>query len=348
MQIPVCGNISHLTLPKRDLGFNLITAVNLCNGCQISLRKILKCSPNQEIRYLANLTETKNIRYDHVVNEAIDSSSNDANIKHWCNKIVKRTERGNTWTNFMGLKEQCIIIKFLIENCRASEISLWQDTVSKLTTNLFSFCRKSLIFCLSNASNLKRWGLHADGLCTLCKCVQTQFHVLSHCSNSLDRFTWRHDSVLYTISRHILSTLPDSFEFFVDLPELRLPSPALLFTNQRPDIVMKEGKRYIVIELTCPNEQRLLLSRDYKAEKYKHLRNQLVNDCEDFKLVLVEISTLGFMSSNIKSFIDILKELNCNSKRLLSKCCEVAIRCSFFIYCRRDKTWPNPEILNYV
>ena len=154
-----------------DLGISLKTAANLYNRCQISLRKILKCSPNTEILYLANLTTTKYIRYDDVVNEAINSSSEAANIKYTCDKIVNRNEKEKAWNNFMGLKEQCLIIKFVTENCRAAEVSLWQDVVSKLTSNLFSFCRKALILCLSNASNLKRWGLHLDGLCTLCKSV---------------------------------------------------------------------------------------------------------------------------------------------------------------------------------
>ena len=348
LQLPVSGNITHLTLPSRHLGINIKTAATLYNNCQISLRKILRCSINPEIRKLAEITKGKNIRYDEIVKDAISHSTNDNNITQWCIKLEKNNERKKVWNQFMGLKEQCKIISFILEHCRAMEIKLWQDTVTRLTTNLFAFCRKALILCLSNASNLKRWGINPDGMCKLCNNLQTQFHVLSNCVNALDRYTWRHNSILYTIYQHISFKLPLDMELYVDLDELRLPSPALLFSNQRPDLVIKQGHNYTVIELTCPNEGRLLLSREYKAERYKLLKDQLLTQCEKFDLILVEVSTLGFMSKNIKSFIDVLRKVNCDTTRCLSKCCEVAIRCSFYIYCRRDKPWTNPDKLNFV
>ena len=213
---------------------------------------------------------------------------------------------------------------------------------------MFAFCRKALIHCLPTASNRKIWGFISDGLCSLCKCLQTQFHVLSNCTHSLRRYTWRHDSILYTVIQHISSSLPQDYELYADLPQLRLPSPAILFQNQRPDIIIKHGNNYIIIELTCPNESRLILSRDYKVDKYKNLKDNLLYPCDKFELVFFEVSTLGFMSINVGSFRKVLRTLKCDENRVISKCCEVAIRCSFFIYCRRDKSWTDPDILNFV
>ena len=57
-----------------------------------------------------------------------------------------------------------------------------------------------------------------------------------------------------------------------------------------PDIVLQEGKKLIVKELICPIETNLLSSREYKADRYKELKNLSLVPCNHLELILLEIS----------------------------------------------------------
>ena len=103
-----------------------------------------------------------------------------------------------------------------------------------------------------------------------------------------------------------------------------------------------------VIELTCPCETNPLKSHDYKITKYQNLRSALLSPCSHFKLIFLEILSLGFTGSSIKTFETYLSGKKLDSVRITKKCQEVAIRASYRIYCRRNKIWPNPELMSYT
>ena len=104
----------------------------------------------------------------------------------------------------------------------------------------------------------------------------------------------------------------------------------------------------IVIELTCRAETNLLSSREYKSDRYKELKNLCLVPCNDLQLILLEISVLGFESERVRDFKNLLNLLKCDSKRIMMCCFEVAIRHSYYIYCRRNIEWLAPEILKFV
>ena len=43
----------------------------------------------------------------------------------------------------------------------------------------------------------------------------------------------------------------------------------------------------------------------------------------------------------------LLQKLNIDDHCVINKLTEVAIRCSYMIYCKRNKDSPNPELLSY-
>ena len=43
----------------------------------------------------------------------------------------------------------------------------------------------------------------------------------------------------------------------------------------------------------------------------------------------------------------LLQKLNIDDHYVINKLAEVAIRCSYKIYCKRNKDWANPELLSY-
>ena len=66
-------------------------------------------------------------------------------------------------------------------------------------------------------------------------------------------------------------------------------------------------------------------------------------------VLFLEISSLGFISKlSYKPFAKNLKSVGVNNDHAIFKCIVTAIRASYFIFCRRNKTWTDPELLNYT
>ena len=70
-------------------------------------------------------------------------------------------------------------------------------------------------------------------------------HLLNGCKKSLDRFEFRHNSVLAHLVDKIVSTKPDSMELYTDLEGWRVnggtvPSDQVA-AEQKPDTVLLDG-----------------------------------------------------------------------------------------------------------
>ena len=55
-----------------------------------------------------------------------------------------------------------------------------------------------------------------------------------------------------------------------------------------------------------------------------------------------------FITKNIGDFLNLIGNENIDSSRLMNKMSEVAIRESFCIYTKRNKSWPKPSLLEFV
>ena len=114
-------------------------------------------------------------------------------------------------------------------------------------------------------------------------------------------------------------------------------SSAVFFASSIPDIVVINNDIFYAIELTVCFETNFQKSRKYKMNRYKNLSNEVVGNYIVKKL-FIEISTLGFYTSDMKPYIKFYKVLKINSTdRMLRKSSEVAIRASFFLNIRKNK-----------
>ncbi len=92
-------------------------------------------------------------------------------------------------------------------------------------------------------------------------------HVVAGCNSYLNRFTWRHDSVLNFIANIVQ---PMNFNnLYVDLPGFLNPS-IVTSDKYRPDLLLmtKDNCLYI-LELTVGYETNLRNNIKHKQEKYK-------------------------------------------------------------------------------
>ena len=108
--------------------------------------------------------------------------------------------------------------------------------------------------------------------------------------------------MLFTITEHLKPKLANSFCVYVDSLHLGFPSPKGLFSGKISDIVLQQGEKLIVIELTCLAGTNLLSSREYKSNRYKELKNLSLVPCNDLELILLEILTLGFVTKHVRDF----------------------------------------------
>ena len=81
------------------------------NECKITLRRVLKCSRNEEARKLYQMITMKNVNSDSFVNKAFSKDLPNNKIKTKCKSILNKETTESVGDNFMGLKEQCISIK---------------------------------------------------------------------------------------------------------------------------------------------------------------------------------------------------------------------------------------------
>ena len=179
--------------------------------------------------------------------------------------------------------------------------------------------------------------------------MQTQFHILSNCEKCLNRYIWRHDSVLNNLLQQFFKIFKTSRKICCDSNKLQYNTISQLFTTKRPDIAILDGDEMTVIELTICFENNPLKSREYKIKRYKDFKSQLLQTVLKLKVLFLEITSLRFISKqSYEPFAKYLKSVDVNSDHAIFKCMETTIHASYFTFCRRNKSWTDPELLNYV
>ena len=73
----------------------------------------------------------------------------------------------------------------------------WKSLIFQVPRGVMAFAARLCTNSLATPDNLARWGKIVDSRCKLCdSACATLGHIISGCKQRLDRFTFRHDSVL--------------------------------------------------------------------------------------------------------------------------------------------------------
>ena len=165
---------------------------------------------------------------------------------------------------------------------------------------------------MSNDTNLQKWKQNDSPNCLLCNKKETQLHLFNNCEAALKRYEWHHNSIIKTITNNLIISISEGFKLYADIEGFentntlfkssRPNEPNAEMYRQLPDIVILEIRRITIIELTCPFETNFNKSHEYKARRYNNLRKALITPLAQFSLILLEISTLGFIGKTIKTF----------------------------------------------
>ena len=148
----------HLTLPLNQLGAGVTLISELFQKCLLSKRTLLKGSNSADVRKLYHLSAEKHVEISQTLEEYADffNAPPQARKKN-VSKAQEKKRQISVQNQFMGLKEQSLLIKEILDICQPKIILQWQRVTQHLASNIFSFCRRYLIVSLPTNSNLSRW-----------------------------------------------------------------------------------------------------------------------------------------------------------------------------------------------
>ena len=228
--------------------------------------------------------------------------------------------------------------------------SIWSTVQSKMPKNIFNFTIRYINNSLPTRSNLSKWGISSTSECSFCLNPESLLHIVAGCKAYLDqgRFTWRHDSVLHFIAQSFRA-VPD-IKIFSDLPEYLSP---FIITGDtfRPDLLLILPSNCLyVLELTVGYESNLYSNSIRKEKKYRQLMLELRSQYKEVCFVNLSMGALGVMSNSSSSFLDMMKNLDFdeNTRKFITRrLMAISIRATYYIFCRRNKDWLNPELLTF-
>ena len=216
--------------------------------------------------------------------------------------------------------------------------SLWSSAQSSLPKNIFNFSIKYIKNTLPTKTNLKRWGLSPSSDCSFCLTQESLLHIVSGCKVYLQqgRYTWRHDSILMLIATTFRSL--QHAKLFADIPGF-LSTSVITGDDLRPDLLLSlSNKSLYILELTVGYKSNLGNNAERKKQKYWELTQQLKNDYDKINFVNLSISALGMYDKSTTDFIDMMKTLKIDKRStnyMIKKITSIAIRTSYYIFCRR-------------
>ena len=234
----------------------------------------------------------------------------------------------------------------------------WQSISKNIPRGVLSFAIKASVNGLNTPDNLKRWGAKKMDKCQICGNFGNLEHVLNWCSTALNqgRQKWRHDSVLYHMTKEICKVKEDKVTIHTDIPEYSINGGTLpadiITTGQRPDIVLinRKDKKIALLELTVSFEKNIESANIRKSSRYFDLTNNLKAKGWSADCVPFEIGSRGHITKKNKSDItNILRKYNIKlpQKKFQEELCKISLLCSFAIFqAHCQPMWQSPPYLH--
>ena len=109
-----------LVYQSKCLVLTLKTAQQIQAQCKLIVRRILKTSRNEEIRILYNLTSSKNVKSDFIL-ESTGVPEN-RQIKQHSTKALSKQSSESTRNGFLNINKQAGIIRSLVKQFPANSL----------------------------------------------------------------------------------------------------------------------------------------------------------------------------------------------------------------------------------
>ena len=141
-----------------------------------------------------------------------------------------------------------------------------------------------------------------------------------------------------------------NLKYYVDIPGFEWPS-VITGEKRRPDIIIRDTNKLYIIELTVGFETIISINTERKSKHYEDLCKELSQGFESVIYVnLFMLGALGFIGKDSKNFYDLLKmTLKLEKDQisyLIKKITSCCIRTTYYIFCKKDKSWDKPDLLS--
>ena len=359
LKLPNCTSKELFFLSRRYHGLNVPSPLTMFKQRQAATMHMLKHSTDPAVREFYEIERRRvssSQRWSGIlaveafdaergVDDDDDEPANPATERRRLNAFVRAQDDKSRWKH---LSELVIQGKGLTALECASHDPDWMDQVLQVSPTLFRFGCTALLDVLPTNCNLFRWRKRADKFCPLCSWPQTTLHVLNNCVPQLDKYAWRHDSVLQAIVSFVLQHLSDGLRLLVDLDghpnRYKLFPTAIHITTQRPDIVLidETAKQVALIELTMPAEENIVAAAQRKQVKYRELTDELHLAGWPTLLCTIEIGSRGNMRDSLSRAMAALRKTKfvrkyeaAAFKSLSMRCSMIALRASYMIWLTR-------------
>lgn len=236
----------------------------------------------------------------------------------------------------------------------------WKATIFKVPRGVMGWAVRAGTNTLATPDNLARWGRPVDPRCNMdgCSSASTLGHLLSSCAKALDRFKFRHDSVLNHLLQTIMKSKNDQMTVYADLNGWRVNGgtmpPDLVLTEQIPDLVIIDRSdtpaKVVLIELTVPwdSANSFKAAEERKTARYERLAGDLRDKgLTTFNLPL-EIGCRGVINKRNHLVLETI----CNlvkirgRKKLLASLGRIALLGSYRIWlARHSQQWTGGELI---
>ena len=209
--------------------------------------------------------------------------------------------------------------------------------------NTFNFIVRYLNNTLATRKNMVLWGQTNDDRCTFCSQSESLLHVVAGCKSYQEegRYTWRHNSVLLCLSK-VFAKAKD-IELFADLDDF--DSPCIITGHSlRQDMSIIFNHTLYIIELTVGFESNVNADSTDKAQIFR-TRGHFFVKYDAVKFVNVSMAILEMFGTSCDTFVTMLNEVGTTQNQkdyVLKSMTNITIRCTYYIFCMRDKPWNDP------
>ena len=231
----------------------------------------------------------------------------------------------------------------------------WRSIMYNLPRGVLQFAVNASIDTLATNANLKRWGKRNSAKCDLCGQRETLHHTLNHCPTMLERYGWRHDSILNHLTSLFKTNMPEdtTLHLYADLDSeyqgISTVPIDVAITPLRPDIVLvdRSTKNVILFELSVPFECNVYETHQRKVERYRKLISDIEENGYAVAYYPVEIGSRGHITkvnlNRLKSFIrKVCKDVKFTPVK--NDLCKIVLVASFVVYhSKYDKDWSTPS-----
>ena len=196
---------------------------------------------------------------------------------------------------------------------------------------------------------MHKGGKIVSPLCLHCNKNQTLGRVIGGCEIALreKRYNFRHDSILLNLGKILESV--KSIDLYIDIPGYKNPT-IITGESQRPDLLVIFESKLCVIELTAGYETNIKINSRRKESNYKALMDRLSRLYKKVQFISLSMGALGIYGESCEDLVTMLRDLGMNKKEIdyvLCKLCNVCIRCTYYIFCSRNREWSNPDLLRW-